>query len=109
MQPQEEHIKGFSMGEQTSVFFFSRYFPLTMTKLENVFIENVFIFRNGIIVCKLSLIKTYLLAFHVLRKFRDSAPLILKGKYHENRMAFQNPKMINMNKVIAVDNGRPQV
>ena len=31
--------------------------------------------RNGIIVCRLSLIKTYLLAFHVLRKFRDSAPL----------------------------------
>ena len=27
--------------------------------------------RNGIIVCRLSLIKTYLLAFHVLRKFRD--------------------------------------
>ena len=31
--------------------------------------------RNGIIVCRLSSIKTYLLAFHVLRKFRDSAPL----------------------------------
>ena len=31
--------------------------------------------RNGIIVCRLSLIKTYLLAFQVLRKFRDSAPL----------------------------------
>ena len=32
--------------------------------------------RNGIIVCRfISLIKTYLLAFHVLRKFRDSAPL----------------------------------
>ena len=31
--------------------------------------------RNGIIVCRLSLIKTYLLAFHILRKFRDSAPL----------------------------------
>ena len=31
--------------------------------------------RNGIIVCRLSLIKTDLLAFHVLRKFRDSAPL----------------------------------
>ena len=31
--------------------------------------------RNGIIVYRLSLIKTYLLAFHVLRKFRDSAPL----------------------------------
>ena len=31
--------------------------------------------RNGIIVCRLSLIKTYLLAFHVLRKYRESAPL----------------------------------
>ena len=31
--------------------------------------------RNGIIVCRLSLIKIYLLAFHVLQKFRDSAPL----------------------------------
>ena len=35
--------------------------------------------RNGIIVCRLSLIKTYLLGFHVLRKlFRDSAPLTQK-------------------------------
>ena len=32
--------------------------------------------RNRIIVCRLSLIKTYLLAFHILRKFPDSAPLI---------------------------------
>ena len=32
--------------------------------------------RNGIIVCRLSLIKTCLLAYHVLRKFRDSASLI---------------------------------
>ena len=32
--------------------------------------------RNGIIVCRLSLIKTYLLAFHLLRKFHDSAPLM---------------------------------
>ena len=32
--------------------------------------------RNGIIVCRLPLIKTYILAFHVLRKFRDSAPLM---------------------------------
>ena len=31
--------------------------------------------RNGIIVCRLSLIKTYPLAFHILRKFCDSAPL----------------------------------
>ena len=31
--------------------------------------------RKGIIVCRLSLIKAYLLAFHVLRIFRDSAPL----------------------------------
>ena len=31
--------------------------------------------RNGITVCRLSLIKTYILAYHVLRKFRDSAPL----------------------------------
>ena len=31
--------------------------------------------RNGIIVCRLSLIKTYLLAFPVLRKNRGSAPL----------------------------------
>ena len=34
LQPQEEDIKRFSKGEQTSVFFW-RYFPLTMTKLEN--------------------------------------------------------------------------
>ena len=33
--------------------------------------------RNGIIVCGLSLMKTYLLAFHVLQKFRDCAPLKL--------------------------------
>ena len=32
--------------------------------------------RNGIIVCRLSLIKTNLLAFHVLRKFPDSAGVI---------------------------------
>ena len=32
--------------------------------------------RNRIIVCRLSLIKTYLLVFHVLRKSHDSAPLI---------------------------------
>ena len=31
--------------------------------------------QNGIIVCNLSLIKIYLLAFYALRKFRDSAPL----------------------------------
>ena len=31
---------------------------------------------SGIIVCRLSLIKTYLLAFHILRKFRDSGPLM---------------------------------
>ena len=36
LQPQEEDIKRFSKGEQTSVFFFWRYFPLTMTKLEKV-------------------------------------------------------------------------
>ena len=35
LQPQEEDFKRFSKGEQTSVFFW-RYFPLTMTKLENV-------------------------------------------------------------------------
>ena len=35
-QPQEEDIKRFSKGEQTSGVFFWRYFPLTMTKLENV-------------------------------------------------------------------------
>ena len=34
LQPQEEFIKGFSKGEQTS-FYFWRYFPLKMTKLEN--------------------------------------------------------------------------
>ena len=28
--------------------------------------------RNGIIVCRLSLIKTYILAFYVLQKFRDT-------------------------------------
>ena len=31
--------------------------------------------RNKIIVCRLSLIKIYLLVFHVLRKFRDSTPV----------------------------------
>ena len=36
--------------------------------------------RNGIIVYRLSLIKTYILAFHILRKFRDSAPLINSPK-----------------------------
>ena len=36
LQPQEEDIKRLSKEEQTSVFFFWRYFPLTMTKLENV-------------------------------------------------------------------------
>ena len=35
LQPQMEYIKRFSKGEQTSVFFWI-YFPLTMTKLENV-------------------------------------------------------------------------
>ena len=34
-EPQEEDIKRFPKGEQNSVFFW-RYFPLTMTKLENV-------------------------------------------------------------------------
>ena len=44
--------------------------------------------RNGIIVCRLSLIKTYLLAFHVLRKFRDSAPLTMckNGELSENQI-----------------------
>ena len=32
-------------------------------------------------VCRLSLIKTYLLFFHVLRKFRDSAPLIMNSEW----------------------------
>ena len=35
LQPQEEDIKRFSKGKQTSVFFW-RYFPLIRTKLENV-------------------------------------------------------------------------
>ena len=40
-------------------------------------LTNHFYAKPGIFVCRLSLIKTYLLAFHVLRKFRDSAPLIV--------------------------------
>ena len=36
LQPQEEDIKRFSKGKQTSGFFFWRYFPLTRTKLANV-------------------------------------------------------------------------
>ena len=45
--------------------------------------------QNGIIVCRLSLIKTYLLAFHVLRKFHDSAPLTNMEKALEMRPAYQ--------------------
>ena len=94
LQPQEEDIKRFSKGEQTSIFFW-RYFPLTMRKLENVRItfsscspyltasslatdNNKWLqltYQALIIVCRLSLIKTYILAFHILRKFHDSAPL----------------------------------
>ena len=95
LQPQEEDIERFFKGEQTSVLFW-RYFPLTMKKLENVRITfsscsphltasplangfssliNHFYAKQDHCLQIVTAIKTYPLAFHVLQKFRDSAPL----------------------------------
>ena len=84
LQPQEEDIKGFPKGEQTSGFFGdishmnrrqnSSRLP---GSYEEALTKHFYAKRDHCLQIshKLSLIKTYLLSFHVLRKFRDSAPL----------------------------------
>ena len=52
--------------------------------------------RNRIIVCSLSLIKTYLSAFHVLRKFRDSAPLTFQPNFTATHTTFRSRRVLKL-------------